>query len=49
MPTDVRVVGWDGDVGAILELVFMSGLALGAIMVVLVSAAALAILTRRGS
>jgi len=46
---DVRVVGWDADVGAILEMAFMAGLGFGAVLVALVAAAALTILTRRGT
>lgn len=49
MPTDVRIVGWDSNVGDVLEFVFMAGVALGAVVVVLLTAAALTILTRRGS
>ncbi len=46
---DVRLVGWDGAVQAELDLRFMSGLAFGAVMVAMLTAGALALLTRRGS
>lgn len=46
---DVRLVGWDDDVQAMLDLRFMAGLAFGSVIVVMATAGALAVLTRRGS
>ena len=42
--TDVRIVGWDSQVGSVLELVFFSGLLVGAVLIVVLTAAALAMM-----
>lgn len=47
--TEVRVIGWGPEVSEILHFVFMVGIAFGMVLVILVTAASLAILTRRGS
>lgn len=46
---DVRIVGWDADTGAVLDIVTLSLLAFGVVVVALLVAASLTIVTRRGT